>query len=311
MYINSLLDWNNMEQLHDTDLRFTMLPRWFDGCWNYPRQKSLRLLEKQVATNHLPTFSIFNGPAGSGKNVAAYILGMAASCPNWDRNSHRPCGRCKECDFVRLDRKTSYRGGLVEIDGASKQFADAPMVFLRHAYEHTEFYNRGFVDFVGDKDRKTIVFINEAQRLTLGTKEALLTMLERWENAHIIAATTDLGRMQIDPELAVMMDPLLSRSDIYHFEWPTAAEAVAGLIRAAKSIDIELTENAARIIARRNSSVGANGLVTPRGCLGDLYKVAALGSYIDVDALELIEAGSEVEVEPDNDESQPPTDAVY
>lgn len=258
------------------DLRYTMLPRWFSEYWNYPRQKSLVLLERLVTANRLPQFSIFLGPPSSGKNAAAYVVAMAASCPDPDPATKAPCGRCRACNYVRLGRDSWRRDALLEIEGATKRSANAATDDIYEAFATT-------LREVWVSDRRRVVFINEAQRLTPTTREALLTLLERWDNAHVIAATTDITRLQVEPGVPPRSDPLITRADVFQFDLPNVAEAVAGLLKAAKAVGLELTEDAARLIARQNTYGTDAGRVVPRQCLGDLYKLQMFGPTIGVE----------------------------
>lgn len=262
------------------DIRYTLMPLWFDQYWNFPRHKPLVRLERMAVANRLPQFLIFAGPPGAGKNAAAYILGMMASCERWHPDSHAPCGVCQDCEFVRLGRDHWHRRGMIEIEGGGVRESDAASKDILEAFETTM---RSGSRLCGDPNRKPIVFIDEMHRLPLATKAAMLTLLQRWPMAHVVGATTDIRRLQCEPDRPPKEDPLISRGDVIMFDLPTIEEASLGLVHAAGKVGLSVTPDAAHAIAARNHCSFAADRAMPRDCIGDLYKLSAYASEIGLD----------------------------
>lgn len=279
------------------DFRTSIVPHWCEGLWDYPRNPIYRSLMRMVQNNRLPNASIFVGPQGSGKTITAYQLACAASCQDWDPDSHAPCGKCETCQLILFGKDGSYRGGLLEIDATDKNRSGAStaMEQINDAFIHT-LARRSSKP--GDPERKFIVFIDEAHRLTPTQRETLLKKTERWVGAHVILATTRLDKLGVTGETDEG-NPLLSRGDIFRFSYPTHEECVSGLTLAARTRGIELDADVVGWIVRRH-------VCCPRDCLGELYRLSNHGKHIKKE--EVIEEYGKEEWERFYDGSDVPDD---
>lgn len=258
--------WKN-----DDDFRMSIVPRWLDQFWDYESNRTYASLMRMVANNRLPRLSIFDGPMGSGKTLAAYGLACSASCPKYDPVSHAPCGTCDVCEHVLLSKDPWFRGALLEIDGAhrDKNGNQTASYFINEARSKSESHRTSMVN---DPSRKCIVFIDEAHKLTVPVRESLLKQVEQWVGAHIILATTRLDLLAING-MTGEGNPLLSRGDIFRFEYPTESQCLGGLVKAATTVNIILDADVARWIVVRHACC-------PRDCLGELYRLSNHGSHI-------------------------------
>jgi DNA polymerase III gamma/tau subunit len=257
------------------DFRTAFVPSWFDEFWDYPRNRIYRNLERMVMNNTLPSFNIFAGPPGSGKTVAAYVLGCVSSCPKWDEVSHRPCGACDECRSVRLFKGDRWRRGFFEIDGADRSAGRRVIDEVYEAHNTTTGYRHSKG---GDPARDFIVFIDEAQRLSPSDREALLKLVEKWCGAHIILATSHLDRLAV-PAPEGTRNPLLSRATVFSFSYPTLDECASGILAAGKRARLDVDPEVAKWIARKCDCA-------PRDCLGELYILSNFGPTISMKNVE-------------------------
>lgn len=258
--------WRN-----DDDYRMSLAPAWLDGYWDHPRNPVLRSLIRMVARNRLPRLSVFAGPMGSGKTIAAYHLACAASCDKYDPESHRPCGECTTCQNVLYGKTGLNREGLLEIDAADRDGTGASTVLteIGEAFTHTTAWR---TSKPGNPKRDYIVFIDEAHRMTPMQREVLLKKVERWPGAHIILATTRLEKLGVDGE-SKEGNPLVSRAEVFDFTYPTHDECVAGVIKAAKTKGVVVEADVAAWMTHKHERC-------PRDILGELYRLSTHGSHI-------------------------------
>ncbi len=270
--------WHNKD-----DYRMALIPRWLDQFWDHPRNRTYRSLMRMVKRNRLPRFSLFVGPPGSGKTATAYNLGAAATCPSWDRETNRPCGTCRECESVLLSTASGMRGGLIEIDAADKSDAGGPTVVkhINDAFKHTMAYRTAKG---GNPSFRFVVFIDEAHRMTNQQRESLLKMSEQWRGAHLIAATTRLDLLTVT-DSTDQINPLLSRAELFEFDYPTPDECVAGLAAAARSVGVVIEPDVAAWVTHKHGCI-------PRDMLGELYRLSNHGNRIDA-AVVIEEYGEE------------------
>lgn len=263
------------------DWRLKYRPVRLEEFWNYPRDKSLRLLAATIATSVVEQLVILYGLVGCGKTSLAQLLGMWASCQKW-RDHVQPCGSCAACRVVRFGTD-SWRCGLFELDGSS----DRLWPELNEAGQHACTSTKGTIsDPFTDNPRPTFIFVDEAHRIRKDVQEKLQTVIEKWQHVRFVFATTNPDRLDRG---------LWSRGGKYPLSYPSPEEASVNLVRIARQEQVELLEQDAMVIARR-----LNG--SPRDCVGAIYRLKSLGPKCDRATIEMVlpdEVGAVVEARRD------------
>lgn len=252
------------------DYRMLLKPRWLDEFWDYNSSRTLRTLTRMVKTNRLPQLSVFWGPPGSGKTIAAHCLACWFACEAMGDGAPKPCGECGLCRCVRFGFPQPVKRSLFEIDAAFRDDDGSSSVLgqINYAYDMTTHY--GSTREV--RGGKCVVFIDEAHRMTPHQRTTLLKLTEQWPSAYVILATTVLEGLTVigDNEQG---NPLLSRSEIFEFSYPNRDECIDGLNKAAAEVGITVETDAAKWIVCKHACA-------PRDILGELYRLSSHGVHI-------------------------------
>lgn len=267
-----------MEELKDPwhnndDYRFSHTGKWLTDAWDYPRNRTYKSLERLVANNKLPRVMVFSGPTGSRKTITAYQIACAVSCEKYDARTHVPCGDCATCKYILTGKGNWHRGSLFEINGASPDGSSDALKSIDEAFRWTMSY----VKQEGDASYPSIVFIDEAHRMTEGHRDTLLKLSEKWCKGVIILATTRADLLTVKGS-SDDGNPLLNRSEVFQFGYPTAQECVNGVDRAAKQENLCLAVGVAEWIVAFSARC-------PRTCLGVLYRLSNHGANLDAKAV--------------------------
>lgn len=256
------------------DFRQSMRPTWFDQYWDYPRNRTLKSMERFVASGSWPDLMILAGPTGSGKSVAASILGGVVSCRDADPNTLEPCGKCSRCSCVFNIREEWYEG-LLMIDPTATR--DGVNLAGRHLRQAVDRATRGSFQTNPPIGKRYVILCEEAHRLPAKVLESLLMYVEQEIWATFVLATTRLDLLEVKGT-ENGRNPLISRSEIYSFEYPTLEECVEGVIRNAAGVGINLHRDAADWIVRKHACC-------PRDILGVLYRLSNHGKLIDMSTI--------------------------
>ena len=182
------------------------------------------ILKYEVANNKLSHAYLFCGSRGTGKTSCAKILAKAVNCTN-QRNGN-PCNECEACRSIDLGTATD----VIEMDAAS---------------------NNGIGDVRDMQDEISftpailnyrVYIIDEVHMMSSQAFNALLKTLEEPpEYVIFILATTEYHKLP---------STIVSRCQRFDFKRISNEIIMKRLIRMSKSEGIDITEDAARVIAR-------------------------------------------------------------
>ena len=166
---------------------------------------------------------LFTGTRGTGKTTCAKILAKAINCLSPINGD--PCGECEICRSVANDEITD----IVEMDAASNNGVDD----IRELREQ--------VNFAPAAAKYRVYIIDEVHMLSGAAFNALLKTLEEPpEHVVFILATTEVHKLPAT---------ILSRCQRFDFRRIDSAEIVARLKYVAGSEGLNLTDDAATLIA--------------------------------------------------------------
>ena len=202
-------------------------------------------LRAQLQSGRLSHAYLFTGTRGTGKTTCAKILARAVNCEHPVNGD--PCNECAACRGI-LDGSVL---DVTEIDAASNNGVDN----IRDLRDETR--------YTPAQVKKRVFIIDEVHMLSIGAFNALLKTLEEPpEHVLFILATTELHKVPAT---------ILSRCQRFDFRRIGAENIARRLLDVAAGENIELTEGAARLIARL-----ADGAM--RDALSMLDRAAAAGA---------------------------------
>ena len=202
-------------------------------------------LRAQLQSGRLSHAYLFTGTRGTGKTTCAKILARAVNCEHPVNGD--PCNECAACRGI-LDGSVL---DVTEIDAASNNGVDN----IRDLRDETR--------YTPAQVKKRVFIIDEVHMLSTGAFNALLKTLEEPpEHVLFILATTELHKVPAT---------ILSRCQRFDFRRIGAEDIARRLLDVAAGEGIELTEGAARLIARL-----ADGAM--RDALSMLDRAAAAGA---------------------------------
>ena len=202
-------------------------------------------LRAQLQSGRLSHAYLFTGTRGTGKTTCAKILARAVNCEHPVNGD--PCNECAACRGI-LDGSVL---DVTEIDAASNNGVDN----IRDLRDETR--------YTPAQVKKRVFIIDEVHMLSIGAFNALLKTLEEPpEHVLFILATTELHKVPAT---------ILSRCQRFDFRRIGVEDIARRLLDVAAGEGIELTEGAARLIARL-----ADGAM--RDALSMLDRAAAAGA---------------------------------
>ena len=197
-------------------------PQTFDDVVG--QQAVTQTLKSQLQSGKLSHAYLFTGSRGTGKTSSAKILAKAVNCENSvDGN---PCNRCRSC--MAIDSGSCM--DVLEIDAASNNGVENVRDLRDDAvYSPSEVKMRVYI-------------IDEVHMLSISAFNALLKIIEEPpEHLLFILATTELHKVPAT---------ILSRCQRFAFRRIGQDDIAARLQFVAYQEDIDLHEEAARILAR-------------------------------------------------------------
>ena len=183
------------------------------------------ILKYQCATGKFSHAYLFCGSRGTGKTSCAKILAKAVNCLNPTPSG--PCGECAACRSIDAGSATD----VLEMDAASNNGVDD----IRDI--------RDEVIYTPSELKYRVYIIDEVHMLSTSAFNALLKTLEEPpEHVVFILATTELQKLPAT---------IISRCQRFDFRRIATDDLCARLHRIAREEGIELSDEAARLIARQ------------------------------------------------------------
>ena len=211
-----------------------------------------KTLQSQLESGRISHAYLFTGSRGTGKTSCAKILSKAVNCLSpVDGN---PCNECEICRGI--DNGSIL--DVIEIDAASNNGVDN----IRDLREEA--------NFTPANAKFRVYIIDEVHMLSIGAFNALLKTLEE-PPSHVIfiLATTEIHKLP---------STILSRCQRFDFKRIAPEDITARLMYVAEKENVNLTSNAASLIAR----IADGGM---RDALSLLDRCFAMGSDIDEDTV--------------------------
>lgn len=172
---------------------------------------------------------LFYGPRGCGKTTTARLLAKALNCTGNGNTkpTASPCGKCPQC----LEIAASSDMDVLELDAASNTQVER----VREAIIDT-------VALAAGRDRYKVFILDEVHMLSTSSFNALLKTIEE-PPSHVvfILATTELHKVPLT---------ISSRCQTFRFKPITEEQISSHLMDLAGAENIELEEEAAKIIAK-------------------------------------------------------------
>ena len=183
------------------------------------------ILKYQCATGKFSHAYLFCGSRGTGKTSCAKILAKAVNCEQ--PTPAGPCGVCAACRSIDAGSATD----VLEMDAASNNGVDD----IRDI--------RDEVIYAPSELKYRVYIIDEVHMLSTSAFNALLKTLEEPpEHVVFILATTELQKLPAT---------IISRCQRFDFRRISTADLSARLHLIAREEGIELSDEAARLIARQ------------------------------------------------------------
>ena len=198
-------------------------PPHFDEV--YGQDHITSILKYQCATGKFSHAYLFCGSRGTGKTTCAKILAKAVNCLH--PTPAGPCGECAACRSIDAGSATD----VLEMDAASNNGVDD----IRDI--------RDEVIYTPSELKYRVYIIDEVHMLSASAFNALLKTLEEPpEHVVFILATTELQKLPAT---------IISRCQRFDFRRISTDDLCARLHKIAREEGIDLSEEAARLIARQ------------------------------------------------------------
>ena len=197
-------------------------PKDFSDVYGQPHVT--RTLQSQLESGRISHAYLFTGSRGTGKTTCAKILSKAVNCLNpVDGN---PCNECEICRGIENGSILD----VIEIDAASNNGVDN----IRDLREEA--------NFTPANAKYRVYIIDEVHMLSIGAFNALLKTLEE-PPSHVIfiLATTEIHKLP---------STILSRCQRFDFKRIAPEDITARLMYVSEKENVNLTPNAAALIAR-------------------------------------------------------------
>lgn len=202
-----------------------------------------KTLKNQIIANRIGHAYLFNGGRGTGKTSAAKVFARAINCLN--PKDGEPCNECEICKAILAGSLTD----VVEMDAASNNSVEDIRAI------------RDEVNFLPTLAKYRIYIIDEVHMLSTGAFNALLKTLEE-PPAHVkfILATTEPQKLPAT---------ILSRCQRFDFKRISNENIIKRLKIVCKSSNIEITDEALKIIAILSEGALRDALSILERCIQD------------------------------------------
>ena len=181
-------------------------------------------LKTQLVTDKMSHAYLFTGSRGTGKTSCAKILAKAVNCLHPENGN--PCNRCSACRSI--DDGSCM--DVLEIDAASNNGVDNVRDLRDDAI------------YTPSQVKKRVYIIDEVHMLSISAFNALLQIIEEPpEHLLFILATTELHKVPAT---------ILSRCQRFSFRRISQEDIAARLQYVAYQENIDMDEDAARVLAR-------------------------------------------------------------
>ena len=235
------------------------------------------ILKYEVANNRLSHAYLFCGSRGTGKTSCAKILAKAVNCEN-SRNGN-PCNECEACRSIDAGIATD----VIEMDAASNNGIND----VRDMQDE--------IAFTPALLKYRVYIIDEVHMMSGQAFNALLKTLEEPPTYVIfILATTEYHKLPTT---------IVSRCQRFDFKRIATSVIIERLLEISRSEGIEITEDAARIIARVSRGGMRDAISLLELCAGantridDALVFDTVGSGNRESAFKLIEAVGKADYE--------------
>ena len=188
-----------------------------------------KTLQNALRLGRIAHAYLFYGPRGCGKTTTARILAKALNCTGHghDKPTAEPCGQCPQCCEIARSEDMD----VLELDAASNTQVEK----VREAIIDT-------VALAASRDRYKVFILDEVHMLSASSFNALLkTIEEPPQHVVFILATTEKHKVPAT---------IVSRCQTFRFRPMTSDEITNHLMDLAEAEGLDLTEKAARIIAK-------------------------------------------------------------
>ena len=188
-----------------------------------------KTLQNALRLGRIAHAYLFYGPRGCGKTTTARILAKALNCTGHghDKPTAEPCGQCPQCREIARSEDLD----VLELDAASNTQVEK----VREAIIDT-------VALAASRDRYKVFILDEVHMLSASSFNALLkTIEEPPQHVVFILATTEKHKVPAT---------IVSRCQTFRFRPMTSDEITNHLMDLAEAEGLDLTEKAARIIAK-------------------------------------------------------------
>ena len=202
-----------------------------------------RTLKNQIISERIGHAYLFSGGRGTGKTSSAKIFARAINCLN--NKDGEPCNECEICKAM-LDGSLT---DIVEMDAASNNSVED----IRGIREE--------VNFLPTLAKYRIYIIDEVHMLSTGAFNALLKTLEEPpEHVKFILATTEPQKLPAT---------ILSRCQRFDFKKIPIEEIEKRLKIICDEINVEVTENALKLIAILSEGAMRDSISILERCIQD------------------------------------------
>ena len=225
-------------------------PKDFSDVYGQPHVT--RTLQSQLESGRISHAYLFTGSRGTGKTTCAKILSKAVNCLNPVNGN--PCNECEICRGIENGSILD----VIEIDAASNNGVNN----IRDLREEA--------NFTPANAKFRVYIIDEVHMLSIGAFNALLKTLEE-PPSHVIfiLATTEIHKLP---------STILSRCQRFDFKRIAPEDITSRLMYVSEKENVNLTPNAASLIAR----IADGGM---RDALSLLDRCFAMGTDIDEEAV--------------------------
>ena len=200
-------------------------------------------IRKQVIAGRVGHAYLFNGGRGTGKTSAAKILARVVNCLN--PHDGEPCNECEMCKSILSGSLTD----VVEMDAASNNSVEDIRAI------------RDEVNFLPTRAKYRVYIIDEVHMLSTGAFNALLRTLEEPpEHVKFILATTEPQKLPAT---------ILSRCQRFDFKRISNEDVVKRLKIICKESNIEITDDALKIIAVLSEGAMRDAISILERCTGE------------------------------------------